>query len=584
MYGPTETTIWSSATRVYRGSEAPRLGTPIANTQFYVLDKSHAPTSAGVDGELYIGGAGLARGYWNNPELTSSLFTTNPFGPGRMYRTGDLARRHEDGSIQLLGRSDFQIKVRGYRIELGEIEAVLRTHPEVREAVVVQRHVPLPQVADGASGEAVPRLVAYVEVGNAANGNGASGLIAELTDRLTHSLPEYMRPSTVFALPVLPRSSNGKIDRNALPYVLENDGAKARSNASEAEDLVEPSDLIERQITELWQNTLGIPRISVRASFFSLGVGSLAALRLITRMNRAYAMDLGLASLISASTIESIAELVRNRFSPNTDSPLVPIQPAGTRPPLFIVHGVGGNVVNFYGLSMRMGANQPVYGVQAQSLLTNQPALLRLKDMAAYYLAEIRKVQPHGPYKFLGYSFGGTVVLEMAHLLREAGETVALLGMLDAKTLHYEEEMARTRSVQAKIEHRVSRFRGNTGQLDPKSRVAYIWDKISTRAIRYSCMAAAALRLRQVPSFMKSAYDINFVALRNHTLRPFDGKLILFRANEQDFADGAYDLGWGPFFRGGVEVHELPGDHDRIFLEPNIDALASSLRASLRNA
>jgi thioesterase domain-containing protein len=232
---------------------------------------------------------------------------------------------------------------------------------------------------------------------------------------------------------------------------------------------------------------------------------------------------------------------------------------------------------------MRMGEDQPVYGVQAQALLANQPALLRLEDMAAYYLAEIRKVQPRGPYKFLGYSFGGTVALEMAHQLREAGETVALLGMLDAKTLQYEVQMARTRSVQAKIGHRLTRFRGNTGQLDLKTRLAYIYNKVSTRAIRYSCMLLSFLRVRKVPSFMKSAYDINFVALRNYEVRPYDGRLILFRANEQDFAGGAFDLGWGSVFRDGVEVHELPGDHDRIFLEPNIDVLASSLSACLSN-
>ena len=356
------------------------------------------------------------------------------------------------------------------------------------------------------------------------------------------------------------------------------------ASSSESEPIVLPRDLVEQQIAELWQSTLGIPRISVHASFFSLGAGSLAALRLITRINRAYAMDLGLASLISASSIASLAELVRSRFSPNTASPIVPIQPRGSRTPLFIVHGVGGNVVNFYGLSMRMGLDQPVYGVQSQALLSGQPALLRLQDMAAYYLAEIRKLQPRGPYQLLGYSFGGTVVLEMARQLRAAGETVALLGMLDAKTLEYEQQLAQTRSVQARLERRVKRFHGNTVRLTLSQRTAYLLDKVKTRTIRYLCMAAAALRFRRVPAFLKSAYDINFVAIRNHRLRPYDGKLVLFRAQEQEFAEGPYDLGWGKIFGGGVEVHDLPGDHDRIFLEPNIDALATSLRSVLQNA
>jgi thioesterase domain-containing protein len=319
----------------------------------------------------------------------------------------------------------------------------------------------------------------------------------------------------------------------------------------------------------------------VRASFFSLGVGSLAALRLITKMNRVYAMELGLASLISASTIESIAGLIRDRFAPNTTSSVVPLQPNGTKPPLFIVHGVGGNVVNFYGLAMRVSPDQPVYGIQSQALVANQPALLHLKDMASHYIDDIRKVQPHGPYRLLGYSFGGTVVLEMAHQLRAAGEEVALLGMIDSKSRDYEEELANMTSVQTKINRRVNRFRGNTGSLDWEARLKYIYEKISTRAIRFACMAAAALHMKRVPAFMRSAYDINYVAVQNYQVRPFDGKLILFRASWQGEEEGEYDLGWGSIFKQGVEIHDLPGDHERIFLEPNIDQLANSLREAL---
>jgi amino acid adenylation domain-containing protein len=580
LYGPTETTIWSSVTRVTHGTGAPRLGTPLANTQFYVLDKFHEPTSIAIDGELYIGGAGLARGYWNQPEMTAKRFLANPFGAGRLYCTGDLARRHEDGTIELLGRADFQVKVRGYRIELGEIESALRKHPSVHEAVVVQRITRGTHSSDSAT-----RLIAYVDAGAHAEPQHAPALINELTMQLAASLPDYMQPSVIVALAEMPLNTNGKIDRKALPDVLDHAGDSGiRNTTIEVENFLEPRDVIEQQITELWQNTLGIPRISLRANFFSLGVGSLAALRLITKMNRTYAMDLGLASLISASNIESIAELVRNRFAPNTASSLGPIQPVGSRTPLFIVHGVGGNVVNFYGLSQRMGADQPVYGIQSQALVSGAPALIRLKDMASLYLADVRKVQPHGPYKFLGYSFGGTVVLEMAHQLRATGEEVSLIGMLDAKTKHYDEELTRSRGLQGQAAHRVNRFTGNIKSLTLKGLTAYIWDKLKTRAVRYSCAAAAKLNMTRVPAFMKSAYDINHVAIQNYELRPIDAHLILFRAEEQDHAAGSYELGWKDIFRGGIEVHDLTGDHERIFLEPNIEVLASSLRACLQKS
>jgi len=444
-------------------------------------------------------------------------------------------------------------------------------HPKVKEAVVTHHT---------SEGTGVTSLIAYAAVGEVSAAE-CDILVDELKASLARTLPDYLLPDTFITLAALPRNTNGKIDRRALPNSLASGGGWIHSSTDGDEEYVEPRDVIERQLADIWQTTLGIPRISIRASFFTLGAGSLAALRLITKMNRVYAMELGLASLISASTIESIAELIRIKFAPNRTSSLVPLQPQGTRPPLYILHGVGGNVVNFYGLSMRMGPDQPVYGIQSQALVANQPARRHITEMAAQYIADIRKVQPRGPYHLLGYSFGGTVVLEMAHQLRAAGEAVALLGMIDSQSKDYESELEQMTSVQTKINRRMNRFIGNTDRLDWRSRLKYIWEKVSTRAIRFACMAAAALHMKQVPAFMSSAYDINYVAVQNYTPRPYDGKLVLFRASYQGEEEGEYDLGWSSIFMQGVEVHDLPGDHERIFLEPNIDELANSLRETL---
>ena len=571
VYGPTETTIWSTATRVLPGAGPLRLGPPIANTQLYILDSHLQPQPIGIPGELYIAGDGLARGYWNRPELTAEKFLPNPLSPGtRMYATGDLARWHDDGTLDLLGRADQQVKIRGYRIELAEIEAALRTHPRVLDAVVT------PQTSDTTG---TTRLTAYLAAGPLTESESGH-LIAEVRAAVERILPDYMLPNAFVTLPALPRNSNGKVDRAALPSPTATDSG-IRSTAAEPDHYTPPSDVIESQLADIWQTTLGLPRISVRASFFSLGVGSLAALRLITKMNRVYAMDLGLASLISASTIESIAQLIRQRFAPNVSSSVVPLQPRGDRRPLYIVHGVGGNIVNFYGLSMRMGSDLPVYGIQSQALVARQPALLHLKDMAAHYIADVRRVQPHGPYDLLGYSFGGTVVLEMAHQFRAAGEQVRMLGMIDSKSKDYEEEFTRMKPISDRVNRRMERFSRNTGSLSPRDRLKYIADKISTRAIRFACMAAARLHMKQVPAFMRSAYDINYVAVQNYKPQPYDGKLILFRASEQDDPHAPHDLGWSTIFAEGVEVHDLTGDHERIFLEPNIDLLARSLREAL---
>ena len=544
MYGPTETTVWSSATRVEQGSGPLRIGSPIANTQFYVLDARRGLAPTGVAGELYIGGVGLAKGYWKQPELTAEKFIENPFGSGRLYATGDLARRHDNGALELLGRADLQVKVRGYRIELAEIEAGLEGHPRVKEAVVVQQRW---------ESTGVTRLAAYVAADTSSTG-AAGVLVAELKQQLSAALPDYMLPNAFVVLPALPRNANGKIDRRALPQVESGLESGVHSTAAEPGHYFPPTDAVERQLADIWQKTLGLERVSVRASFFSLGVGSLAALRLITKMNRVYGTDLGLASLISASTIQLLADLIHARFAPNTSSSVVPLQPEGSKPPLFILHGVGGNVVNFYGLAMRMGKDQPVYGIQSQALLRNQPALLRLSDMAAHYLADVRKVQPHGPYHLLGYSFGGTVVLEMAHQLHAAGEEVALLGMIDSKSRDYAETLEQMKSVEERINDRLRRFRGNTGALGLGERLKYVGDKISTRAIRFACMAAARMHFRKVPAFMRSAYDINYVAVQNYKPRPYDGRLVLFRAGEQEDP--------GRACRPGLERHFFAAHRD----------------------
>ena len=350
-----------------------------------------------------------------------------------------------------------------------------------------------------------------------------------------------------------------------------------------AEDAyVPPRDVIERQLAHLWQTTLGLPEISIRSEFFSLGAGSLAALRLITKVNRVFAMNLGLASLVSAGTIEGLAQVIQARFAPNTDSSLVPLQPQGSRPPLFILHGVGGNVISFHGLAARLGEAQPVYGIQAQSLVGREPALLRLEDLAAYYVRDIRRVQPRGPYHFLGYSFGGTLALAMARQLQSEGEEVALLAMLDARTRRYDRTTARSAPTSARLNQRLDRLRGNTGRLTATNRLQYVLRKLHTRAIRFGCMTAAKLGFRCVPAWMRSTDDINLVAIENYRPEPYDGRLVLFRASEQEHAGGAYDLGWSDLFEQGVEIHDLPGDHERLFLDPNIDSLAEQIRDLLR--
>jgi thioesterase domain-containing protein len=396
---------------------------------------------------------------------------------------------------------------------------------------------------------------------------------------------EKMAPADDFLPATLPDTRSRSVTRrNAQPFQETPFDGGAEIMEKLDDQVATISDPIEVQLLELWRSMLSVEGISADTNVFSLGVSSLSILRLVTRMNSLYSMGFGLASLISAPTIKMVAELVRKRYAPNTVTSLVPIQPVGTKRPLYIVHGAGGNVVNFYGLTTRIGADQPVYGVQAQALEANQPALLRMEDMAAHYLMEIRRVQPKGPYHLLGYSFGGVVVLEMAHQLLAAGETVGLLGMLDTRAREY-------------IEDRKTESSSNNGHGSPPGALAgffrshlghgnaqgwweFFLQDLQERRVRYTITIAARM-FSTLPAFLKNTHEINSVAARNYKVKPVSAKLTLFRAANQADSSIPSDNGWSPIFKEGVEVHEVPGDHWQVLSVPGIDVLAKSIHGCL---
>ncbi len=308
VYGPTETTIWSSATRLKRQHTGPiPIGPPIANTQFYVLDDLLQPVPIGVTGELYIGGSGLAQGYWHNPELTADKFKSNPFGAGRIYRTGDLARWLRDGHIELLGRTDFQVKVRGFRIELSEIETALATHPAVRDAVVAALSDEL--------GE--KKLAAWVDL---AGKQPPPDLAVQLYSLLSSKLPAYMRPSAITVLPALPRTANGKIDRKSLPapdFAIKN---KSKTFAA-------PETPQQMRLAEIWADILKLERVSITDSIFELGADSLLIFRISARAARE-GLPIQPALIFKHRTIanlsKALGEMKTGLTSPVSAEPAIP--------------------------------------------------------------------------------------------------------------------------------------------------------------------------------------------------------------------------------------------------------------------
>jgi amino acid adenylation domain-containing protein len=303
LYGPTETSIWSAVCEVTHGKPV-LIGRPIANTQFYVLDKSLQPVPVGVSGELHIGGDGVARGYSNRPSLTDDKFVPNPFNrqPGtRMYKTGDLVRYRADGNIEYLGRIDHQVKVRGFRIELGEIESVLAAHPGVRENVVVVRQDRPDE----------KQLVAYWAA--AAQSAPAD---TELRRHLSQKLPDYMVPSVFVSLPVLPRLPNGKIDRKALPAPDMNRGGKVFAAAVTA---------VQKALAETWKGILRVDQVGLYDSFFELGGHSLLAMQLVARVRRVFKVEVTLQQFFAAPTLIEMSQAIDSTEGPSeTAKPPVP--------------------------------------------------------------------------------------------------------------------------------------------------------------------------------------------------------------------------------------------------------------------
>ncbi|MFF4568533.1 amino acid adenylation domain-containing protein [Streptomyces sp. NPDC001410] len=558
--GATEASIWSIVHPVEQVDPAAAsipYGVPMRNQQFHVLNEALQPCPDWVPGHLYIAGAGLARGYFGDEPKTRAAFIRHPATGERLYRTGDLGRYLPDGTIEFLGREDFQVKIGGYRIELGEVEAALTQQPGVRTAVAVAAGPP----------RGAKRLVAYA-VADRGTELTESGLRQAL-DRL---LPGYLVPQRIVLLDELPLSANGKVDRAALP---EPDGPAGTGRR------MQPCNGIEARLAAIWKEFFGTESVGITDSFFDLGGDSMLAVRLMAQIKQGFGRTLPLATLFAHPTIESLATVLGEAGAEHSRRALVPIQSGGTQVPLVLVHPVGGDVLCYAELAGLLGADQPVYALQVPD--TETP-LATVADLAAHYVEAITAAVPDGPYRLGGWSMGGVIALEIARRLTASGAQVDLVAVID---LLEPPGPASGEITEAAL---LSWFAGDLagladsdwtlppeafGDAHGADALAVLYERARTAGVLPHDIDVESLG-RVVQRF-----TVNSRALLAHRPQPYEGTVRFYRA-ENGGASKETAERWLSLLPGDAEVVDVPGDHFSVMRSAQLITLAGELRDALR--
>jgi amino acid adenylation domain-containing protein len=567
MYGPTETTIFSTGAQIKAGDDLITIGKPVDNTTIYILDEEGKQLPAGNTGEIFIAGEGVARGYFNKPDLTEERFLKDPFSGdahARMYRTGDLGMVLPDGNIQCFGRIDNQVKIRGYRIELSEIEFILNQQKNIKEAVVLS--------LKNSAGD--QRLIAYV-VSTIKQSEQATE-ISNWKNALKSTLPVYMVPNHFVLLDALPLTVNGKIDRNALPNPEINIDTTLSSYAA-------PGTKTEKLISAIWTDCLKVENIGINDNFFELGGHSLAAVQVISRIKSETGKRIRLANFFEHATVKQLALFVEEDKQHILNS-LVPIKPDGFKVPLYIVHGNGSTAFKFINFAQQLDPDQPVFGLQAIGIDGFAEPLNSIEEIAASYVAEIVAHNPNGPYALAGYSFGGIMAFEMAQQLTAMGKTVTILAMFEGYVVDNYQLKPGLYKTLHRIYTRAKKFMFGFYLLaaEPKRTIGY---KIETTIASINRLAGKDVIKENKPDidleFISNVSKVHKQAVSNYRLKPYNGDISVFRAEKRSFyIDDFVNLGWVPYARS-VKLYDIDGEHMFIFDTPYNKKFAQILQRIL---
>ncbi|MCD0489814.1 amino acid adenylation domain-containing protein [Pedobacter sp. MC2016-14] len=558
MYGPTETTIYSTGKLIKAEEDVITIGKPIDNTEVYILDDQLNRVEDGETGEICIAGDGLARGYFDRPELTAEKFPKISIAGGggqRLYRTGDLGKILPNGEIQCFGRIDHMVKVRGYRIELGEIEYALIQQEGVYEVVVV------PWVS--VTGD--QRLAAYVVLAAKDAEFDYSALVQGWRLALRHLLPHYMVPNDFMVLDKLPLTENGKTDRKALPAPV------IRAYTVATPELGVRTEM-ENVLAEIWKQNLGIEEVGINDNFFELGGHSLTAVKVMVSIKKETGKSLPLATLFRNPTIAALALMLEAESIPTGEDSLIPLKISGNKTPLYIVHGLGSTVFKFLDFAHQLDPEQPVYGFQARGIDGEVSPTETVEEMASQFINEILVQNPDGPYALSGYSFGTLIAFEMAQQLTAMGKKVCVLISFDG----YVNKAPQLKSAVSRwlfnVYSRIAKFIFTSVFLLSKEPRRTIEHKLFTLKRSFQKLKGEQVLndggLDEDFDYIAKVAEVHRASILKYRLKPYKGDIHLFKAKKLGlYLDDFKYLGWKPYVKK-VHIYTIEDEHLAIFDTP----------------
>ncbi|MEU7633733.1 amino acid adenylation domain-containing protein [Nocardia sp. NPDC049220] len=539
MYGITETTVHVTFSEIDSVGVA-GIGSPLPGLRVYVLDDRLHPVPIGAAGEIYVAGEQLSRGYLEAPALTAGRFVANPFDPdgGRLYRSGDLGRWRASASglgLVYVGRADAQVQLRGFRIEMGEVESALLRHPRVTQAAVaVHRH-----------DRGVDQLIGYVVAVDEQQIDPG-----EIRDAAAEVLTSYMVPSAIMVLPELPLTVNGKLDRKALP---------APDFDVSVHEFVAPRTHTEKMISDVYEQVLGVERVGASDGFFDLGGNSLLATMVVTEL-RSRGVTIALPWMFDDATPKALAARADDAEGSSGLQVLLPLRASGAKPAVFGVHPAGGLAWFYGGVVEHLHKDRPMYGLQDPHVVADEPRAESVDELAERYVAEIRRVQPAGPYHLLGWSLGGEIAHAMAVRLQRDGDSVGMLAMLDSGVGSPEESMRTTADEPAPGELMADLLGGWRELFDLEDEVTVDTHEQAWAVIREQVTRTGIFTPEQADRVMESFETAGDIA---HDYQPgvFDGDVVFFTAGKDRADHDAIARTWRPYVTGDIHNTVVEANH-----------------------